>query len=295
MRRLLIIVFVLLLSGVVQAGKLKFPVNKCPLPFNEEASSGLVIDKVCGLTGNADTPAKKHQDAAKNNLCEPPGAAAQPITMAELQELQQEVDAAHLPYGNTFNHKPGPPADRSGFQSLPPLSTGHAFKEGDVVTLVAFVGDTHYSPKSSSGSGESSNCSLTDHEMVDIHVSLVGEPGEITKKDPQRIAKLCHSATAEIIPHLRPEVWQNDWITDVMRLERPVRITGQLFFDASHSPCNGDQMSKGDPERMSDWEVHPVYRIEVCKHATLAECGSADANWQKISDVPELKDTEQEP
>ena len=39
-----------------------------------------------------------------------------------------------------------------------------------------------------------------------------------------------------------------------------VRMTGQLFFDGSHSPCiNGH----GGPPRRSIWEIHPVFAIEV--------------------------------
>jgi hypothetical protein len=45
----------------------------------------------------------------------------------------------------------------------------------------------------------------------------------------------CESLNAEISPHFRPETW-----LDIVGLniapKRPLRITGQLFFDASHQP-----------------------------------------------------------
>jgi len=280
MRRLLLVV-VLLASTGLQAGKLKFPVNKCEVPYNEDATTGLIIDRVCGLTGTADTAAKKNQDKVKNNLCA--DGSARTITIDELKELQSKVDATGVHYGHG-----GPPADRSTFTTMPQLNSGHTFQEGEVVRLVAYVVESHYSPKSASNAGESSNCGLSEHEMVDIHVALWDQPGEIKSKDPQRVAKLCQTVSAEIIPHLRPEVWQNDWIHEVVNLERPVRITGQLFFDGSHHACSGGVAGQGDPQRASGWEIHPVYRIEVCKHATPAECGGGSGNWQKISEVPEL-------
>ena len=278
---------VLLWAVAMQAGK--FPVDRCEVPYNEEPTQGLIIDRICGLTGDAHGAAKKDQDKLKNNLC----ATGSPrtITIAEIKELQQKADATGISYGHG-----GPPADRSALTHMPELSSGHTFQEGEVVRLVAYLVDTHYSPKSASAKGESSNCSQSEHEMVDIHVSLWDQPGEIKLKDPQRVAKLCSTVSAEVIPHLRPDVWQNDWLHDVMRLERPVRITGQLFFDGSHHACSGSVAGQGDPQRASVWEIHPVYRIEVCKHETLAECGSAAGNWQKISDMPELQtDQEDEP
>lgn len=41
----------------------------------------------------------------------------------------------------------------------------------------------------------------------------------------------------------------------------PVRVTGQLFFDASHGPCVGGRGSA--PRPRSIWEIHPVYAIDV--------------------------------
>jgi hypothetical protein len=280
------IIAFLLLTSISASAKTKFPIDKCDIPYNEEPTQGLIIDRVCGLTGNAHTEAKKAQDQLKNNLCA--SGSVKTITLPELKELQEKVDASGVQYGHG-----GPPVDRTAFTSPPELNTGHTFHEGQLVRLVAFVAESHYSPKSASNAGESSNCGLSEHEMVDIHVALAGQPGEIKPKDAQRVAKLCQTVSAEIIPHLRPEAWQNDWIHDVIKLERPVRITGQLFFDGSHHACTGDTAAKGDPQRASGWEIHPVYKIEVCKHPTLAECGGGSGNWQKISDVPELQPEEE--
>ena len=59
-----------------------------------------------------------------------------------------------------------------------------------------------------------------------------------------------------------------------------VRITGPLFHDASHQPCqfnNAGAVTKhNSPARRTTWEIHPVYRIQFFDSAknkgwTLAE------------------------
>jgi hypothetical protein len=45
-----------------------------------------------------------------------------------------------------------------------------------------------------------------------------------------------------------------------------VRLTGPLFYDASHKPCvfsGGKVVERHTPERRSIWEIHPIYRIQV--------------------------------
>ena len=45
-----------------------------------------------------------------------------------------------------------------------------------------------------------------------------------------------------------------------------LRLTGPLFYDASHRPCvfsGGKVAERHAPERRSIWEIHPIYRIEV--------------------------------
>jgi hypothetical protein len=51
-----------------------------------------------------------------------------------------------------------------------------------------------------------------------------------------------------------------------------VRITGTLLFDAAHRPCQNSIPSAGNPVRISVWEIHPVYAIDVCKFPTLTRC-----------------------
>jgi hypothetical protein len=51
-----------------------------------------------------------------------------------------------------------------------------------------------------------------------------------------------------------------------------VRLTGPLFYDASHDPCTPTK--KSSPARRSIWEIHPLYGIEV----------KVGGQWQKFED-----------
>jgi len=84
-----------------------------------------------------------------------------------------------------------------------------------------------------------------------------------------------------MIPHYRPTAWRD---TAVRAVERPVRVTGHLFFDSAHLPCDeAGHPEQGQPARMSLWEIHLVYSLEVCRHATLAACrGDHDEDWQPL-------------
>ena len=144
-------------------------------------------------------------------------------------------------------------------------SGGKKIGEGSVLRLVAFLVDAHYSNVSS---GESVNCKLHGKESNDIHIML----GQSTS------AAACSTATAEMSPHFRPAAW--DQIAGI-NLRNPVRITGQLFFDASHKPCRNGRGP--NPQRISIWEIHPVYAIDVCSSMTLVGCSPSDESvWTPL-------------
>jgi hypothetical protein len=65
-----------------------------------------------------------------------------------------------------------------------------------------------------------------------------------------------------------------------------VRLAGQLFFDASHFPCNGDEPHPGESlKRASLWEIHPVYSIDVCSTRTRVDCPVGDeAAWVPLDE-----------
>lgn len=60
-----------------------------------------------------------------------------------------------------------------------------------------------------------------------------------------------------------------------------VRFTGQIFFDASHKPCSG---GTGSPKRSAIWELHPVYKVEICLEPGNNCKVDSEENWADFSD-----------
>lgn len=90
---------------------------------------------------------------------------------------------------------------------------------------------------------------------------------------------LCGAIVAEVIPHFRPDIFKARFLARIAARNTPVRISGQLFFDAAHRPCEGT-VPQDSSVRGSLWEIHPVYSIDVCKHKTLQQCPAAsEAAW----------------
>ncbi|MBC7932046.1 MAG: hypothetical protein H7Z38_15925, partial [Rubrivivax sp.] len=126
--------------------------------------------------------------------------------------------------------------------------------------------------------GEDVNCKIGGAGKIgtednDIHISV-----GLTQLTAATIPARCQSITAEISPHFRPAVWEKAVSTPYRKVfqTRPVRITGTLLFDAEHVPCQNGAIRQGNPVRISVWEIHPVYAIDVCKNTSLARCGAGD-------------------
>jgi hypothetical protein len=238
----------------------------CDLPF--EGGESHDIDEHCPNPGCATRDSDKAQNRIKNNLCATGIPVA--ISFTSIDKLQRAVDLkvqhGDLTYGSTG---PPDPADRAKLKGLATVSAnGNAVTlgEGEVVTLDAFVLDAKHDDTFPFGfKGEGVNCKNSLLEWNDIHIAL----GRTAS------AQECSSATAEIIPHFRPAVWDRfdsnsctmPHVTNPLPVKRlRVRITGQLFFDGSHkpSPCSA-HAGGGNPLRRSVWEIHPVYKIEVFK------------------------------
>jgi len=230
----------------------------CPLPF-ESIKESHPIDNTCGADGKTQSEANREQNLAKNNFC----ATGDPVQLSlqTFAELQQTAEDQNISFGSAQNL----PADRSVLKGLYKTSDGKKIGEGSVVRLVAYVVHAHYSNVSS---GESVNCKLHGKENNDIHIML-GQSTDTTD---------CDTVTAEMSPHFRPAAW--DQLPD-LNLKFPVRITGQLFFDASHRPCKNGRGP--NPKRISIWEIHPVYALDVCSNATLAACKATDESaWTPL-------------
>jgi hypothetical protein len=231
------------------------------------------IDDRCGADG-VGSGNSVAQNRAKNNVCAPAPATA--VDVATLQILQSDVPALGIAFGSPQTIPT--PADRPKLQH-PDTTHGITVGEGSLVRFVGFVIEAHYSDVLS---GESVNCDLPGEPTNDIHIAI----------GAQVDAPECESITAEIIPHFRPHVWTMlarlngptvATLRQRARLDRPMRFTGQLMFDASHLPCANGEPAPSAPARTSSWEVHPVYRVDVCQDVAMSACdASNDPAWTPL-------------
>ncbi|HWZ45067.1 MAG TPA: hypothetical protein VNW97_16450 [Candidatus Saccharimonadales bacterium] len=239
----------------VPGGSTEFHPVCSSLPFH--AVLNAAIDNHCSLKGGSTDPAKQAESQSKNNFCsETPTAEA--LSYTQLLDMQKKSTEAKLQ------------------KNMPDRSQVEGMGEGKYVSYVAFVKDAHYSDVSA---GEAVNCNIPGNDSNDIHIVLVPD----TKGGDPKNADECTSTTAEMSPHFRPAGWTPD---NIMKASagHPIRVSGHLFYDGSHSPCTAT--SRPNPKRASLWEVHPVYSFEVCSKSTVAECQSAPASdWTPLEKV----------
>jgi hypothetical protein len=218
----------------------------CTNPHFPPNSGPTTIDAT-SCTNGGNGGAEEFQNEAKNNFCAV--GPAKVITLPELVNLQAEVQKnSSIPFGNPRSGHPlsvtaGPATDRKPLQAL---------GEGTEVILQGFV------LKARQEGAESVNCKGSTADIPtnhDIHISIVDSASQQDE---------CSGVVAEMIPHHRPASWTADNVNAVALKRLPVRVTGQLFFDSSHSPCRNGSSSSGDPKRVSLWEVHPIYEFDVC-------------------------------
>jgi len=262
------------------------PKFKLTCSLSQLTSDPIAIDKVCGVRGNSQAGSNSaNQNMIKNRFCLP-GAPTTPIEIDfdDIDALQKAAQDNHIPFGRKEVIKNGKttsvenlPPDRSRLVDLITVK-GQKLGEGSLVTLEAFVFKAQHSNTFvfSSG-GESCNCNKTSLASNDIHIALSRtEAGAQTMGESSE----CETVTAEINPHHRNDVYNRfdtnpaDFLNGKQQKQgqdklkgQPlplqgarVRVTGQLFFDGSHSPCRNGH---GGPPRRSIWEVHPVFSIEV--------------------------------
>lgn len=273
------------------AGQLTDPLPATCTPFGALASSR-PIDQSCGLQGSpAGTGGQKAQDRVKNNLCAYQDGTPATITRITLDRLQALTPSkASLPWGTRTNI-PATDAARAQLQGLYTTTNGDTVGEGSYVEVVAYILEGHF------GGAESVNCDQTTRQNVDIHLALVTDrPStlDLTNYDTE-----CSSITAEITGHHRPVDWEflgrmtsptaGQKLIAAQRklgdedLKRPVRIRGQLMFDASHALCAAGHRTANNPARRAGWEIHPVYSIDVCNATSLATCkGDNGSRWTPL-------------
>ena len=238
-----------LAASAANADPAKFT-NSCSVPQFPSATPA-AIDSLCGVAG---TPGSSEatQNQAKNNFCA--SAPANPITIADMVSLQQQVQQnKSINFGNKSDHplssKAGPMKNRAPLVAL---------GEGNLVVLEAYVLIARQEGSENVNCGKNVPSAATSY---DIHISLVSSPDGAVE---------CSSVVAEMIPHYRPVAWHESAVQAVASAHLPVRVTGQLMFDSSHTPCIGGVPTEGDPSRASLWEVHPIYKFEVCPQGTCS-------------------------
>jgi hypothetical protein len=215
-------------------------------------------DTSCPVSGNGGK--ETWQNEAKNNFCAS-GLTSSPDTpittsLAEFVTLQNKVQQIPgINFGNTRNHpltsKAGPAQDRSQLVAL---------GEGSLVQLLGFVKTARQEGK------ESVNCGSNvtdDPSFHDIHISIVLNPADSE----------CSGVVVEMTPHHRPAEWTPEHVKQVARAGLLVRVTGQRMFDSSHTQCQNGTAISGDPARISLWEVHPIYKFEVCPQGNCSNGG----------------------
>ncbi len=259
----------------------KFETELVELPFARIAEQH-EIDRGCPATGTADGNIYHYaQNAAKNNFTAK--GAPVPLKFADFMRLQQasakQIEAGKIVLQGKY------PGDRTLLRNLIKVR-GKTIGEGSLVSLQAYVFNANYAntkySKLSDGRparGEAVDCDNPELDWNDIHIALSPDTNPNTDE--------CTTITAEISPHYRPAVWSRFHDGQKPEIEslfpgllkqrivenqtadsRPLRLrlTGPLFYDASHQPCviAGDKVTeRHSPERRSIWEIHPVYRIEV--------------------------------
>ena len=276
----------------------------CTLP--ELTTGALTIDKVCGNRGSAPAnSASAKQNLIKNRFC----LSGSPTTPIEIDfdtidELQTAARNKHIHFGRKPDpHNPGKtiedlPTDRSLLVDLITVNGQH-LGEGSLVTLEGFIFKAQHSNTFVFGSeGESVNCkgmaSSKTLKGNDIHIAL-SRTNAGTQNTSE--ASECETVTAEITPHHRSALYNRfdtnpaDFLNGAHQKTGQdklsgsplplkgarVRITGQLFFDGSHSPCvNGH----GGPPRRSIWEIHPVFEIQVFESSQNGFISLAD--WVQL-------------
>lgn len=256
----------------------QFDVNPADLPFARLAQPH-AIDSQCPNTGARDQNTYHYaQNALKNNF----SAKGTPIFLriddfSRLQQASQSrIDQGLIKLQGKY------PEDRKQLRDLVRVGD-HTVGEGTLVTLQAYVFNSRYAnvkynldSHGQPGRGEAVNCDNPELDWNDIHIAL---SGSLDKNVDE-----CTTVTAEISPHYRPALWSqfhdgaNEGVESVLpgllkhrvlkQRGRPllVRLTGPLFYDASHQPCllRGNKViERHTPERRSIWEIHPVYRIQV--------------------------------
>lgn len=267
----------------------------CTIADTELFPQRAIDNSPCGLDGSGDA-AHVLQNRAKNNLCAGGFLTANPqedpalVTQLSFRRLQAAADDIREAHDLGVQKVP---EDRTPFTgNVYTTSEDDELGEGSLVRYVGFLLEGHFSGQ------EGVNCGRSGQQNYDMHLAFSNTKPSLTISKAAGAALECKSITAEIIPRRRPDAWTLLGSMkktsakglraaiekiDAQDLRRPLRITGQLFFDASHQACKDGERVGGNPARASNWEIHPVYAIDVCEFTTSGNCRwDNDAVWTPL-------------
>ena len=215
------------------------------------------LDADCGIEGAGTTDAKKLESRAKNNFCATGGPAR--VTFMSFDRLQAVTEATDFVLGD----------DRGGVKEVHTTTDGNTIGEGSVVTISGFVIRADVANRSG---GESVNCNKGGSTRNDLHIHIAPTLSKAK-------ANFCKAVVAEMSPHLRPDTWSGGSLMVADGI--PIRMTGHLLYDTSHRHAICPPAAKNKATaRSSSWEIHPVYRVDICKNTTIASCDPRDdSKW----------------
>ena len=228
------------------------------------------IDKKCGLAGTPNTPADGLQNNSKNDFCAE-GSSPTSITLDKITSLQGDAEAKEA----ALHFTPGkPPKSRDFLKTL---------GEGNLVVFEGYVFAARQECK------ETVNCGLTVANVDashDIHIALLADPRKTPNNKPKtkqdkaaQDGEECTGFVGEMIPHHRPAEWTACNVNDVATQGLRVRVTGHQLFDGAHVPCKDGAPVGSNPKRVSLWEIHPIYKFEVCPQGDCANGG-----WKSLEE-----------
>lgn len=267
--------------------------QNCTIADTEFWANRPIDNSSCGEDGEGDE-VHRAQNRAKNEMCagdfltSSPGTPAR-VTQFTFRRLQEEATDLRTQLGLGVRSVP---PDRTPFRNtVHTTSFGDALGEGELVRYVGFLLEGHFTGK------EGVNCDRATQLNFDIHMAFVEQRPPASPTTAQAEALECSSVTAEIIPRLRPDAWNlmgrlgkktgglKGAQTRIAShdLNRPLRLTGHLFFDGSHEACRNGKRVGGQPARVSNWEIHPVYAIDVCRQNSMTSCRwDNESVWQPL-------------
>jgi len=250
--------------------------NSLPLQLGQLAVNQPIDSCKCtgapkGDAGSQIRVANDLQNSIKNNFARPTNNPKR-ISIGEMVGLQEKVNTfsmEELPRGDRFT-LPNP-TQRTLLTNIS-LGPNKTYSEGDVITIAGFIlGARH----SNLEDGESVNCEESGCANNDVHIELAAHPRDSSMTKAKQMNT--EGVVAEISPRHRPVAWDTFDSRSYRNFFKthPVAFTGQLFYDASHSPGGG-------PNRVSVWEVHPVYAIFVCRNTTPQACDLDQLNNESV-------------